>query len=169
MVEILRLGHRIARDKRISTHVCLVSRAFGASKLYYSGQKDSEMEKSVSRIVSEFGGSFEIEYVKSYSKLIEDKKKEGYKLVHLTVYGEPVESLPKNEKILFIVGGEKVPGEVYELTDHNVSVGNQPHSEVAALAISLYEFFGKDILSKKFKNSKLEIVPQKRDKKIIEK
>ena len=70
---------------------------------------------------------------------------------------------------MFIVGGEKVPGDVYELVDYNVSIGNQPHSEVAALGIILYEHFGKNILSKKFKNSKLEIVPQKKGKKILEK
>jgi len=38
MIEILRLGHRKKRDARLSTHVALVSRAFGASKIYYSGQ-----------------------------------------------------------------------------------------------------------------------------------
>ena len=135
MIEILRLGHRIARDKRISTHVCLVARAFGADKIYYSGQKDSSLENSVSRIVEDFGGDFEVNYVKSYSKLIEDKKKEGYAVVHLTVYGEPVEMISKikKEKMLFIVGGEKVQGDVYELTDYNIAVGNQPHSEVGCI------------------------------------
>ena len=44
MIEVLRLGHRISRDKRISTHVALVARAFGASKIYYTGQKDKSMK-----------------------------------------------------------------------------------------------------------------------------
>ena len=171
MVEVLRLGHRIARDKRISTHVALVARGFGASKLFYSGQKDSSLEKSVSKVVSDFGGKFFVEYVENYSKLIKNKKKEKYIIVHLTVYGEPVETVSKIkcEKVLFVVGGEKVPPEIYELAEYNVSVGNQPHSEVAALAVSLYEFFGKDILNRKFENSKLEIIPQKKGKKIVEK
>jgi tRNA (cytidine56-2'-O)-methyltransferase len=169
MVEVLRLGHRIARDKRISTHVCLVSRAFGASKLYYSGQKDSDMEDSVFKIVKDFGGDFKVEYVTNYSRLIKDKKKNGFKIIHLTVYGEKLDVISQinGKNILFIVGGEKVPGEVYELVDYNISIGNQPHSEVAALSITLYEHFGKDILSKKFKDSKLEIVPQKKGKKIL--
>ncbi|MCL2143761.1 MAG: tRNA (cytidine(56)-2'-O)-methyltransferase, partial [Methanomassiliicoccaceae archaeon] len=41
--------------------------------------------------------------------------------------------------MLVIVGAEKVPPEVYERSDHNISVGNQPHSEIAALSIFLYE------------------------------
>tara|TARA_Y100000310_G_scaffold331110_1_gene404093 strand:+ start:5222 stop:5737 length:516 start_codon:yes stop_codon:yes gene_type:complete len=169
MVEILRIGHRIARDKRISTHVCLVARAFGADKLYYSGQKDSEMENSVFKIVKDFGGSFEVKYVKDYFKLIKDKKKKGFKIVHLTVYGESFKVISnfKDENILFIVGGEKVPAEIYQLVDYNISIGNQPHSEVAALGVVLYEYFGKNILSKKFKNSKLKIIPQKKGKKIL--
>jgi tRNA (cytidine56-2'-O)-methyltransferase len=40
-------------------------------------------------------------------------------------------------KVLVVVGAEKVPSEVYQLADFNVAVGNQPHSEIAALAITL--------------------------------
>ena len=32
-------------------------------------------------------------------------------------------------------------------TDINIAISNQPHSEVAALTMSLYEYFGKDILT----------------------
>ena len=39
-VNVLRLDHRIGRDTRITTHVCLTSRAFGASKIYLSGEED---------------------------------------------------------------------------------------------------------------------------------
>ncbi|MCK7488956.1 MAG: hypothetical protein MZU79_00960 [Anaerotruncus sp.] len=38
---------------------------------------------------------------------------------------------------MIVVGAEKVPPEIYQLADWNVAVGNQPHSEVAALAITL--------------------------------
>ena len=65
MVEVLRLGHRIIRDKRISTHVALVARAFNAKKIYYTGQKDDIMENSVMKVVKNHGGTFEIEYLKS--------------------------------------------------------------------------------------------------------
>ena len=29
MLHVLRLGHRIHRDERLTTHICLVARAFG--------------------------------------------------------------------------------------------------------------------------------------------
>jgi len=32
-LEVLRLGHRPARDKRITTHVCLTARALGATRV----------------------------------------------------------------------------------------------------------------------------------------
>ena len=83
MIEVLRLGHRISRDKRISTHVALVARSFGASKIYYTGQKDKSYEESVKRISREFGGEFEIEYVKKFDNLFKVKT-----VVHLTMYGE---------------------------------------------------------------------------------
>ena len=54
MIEVLRLSHRIGRDPRLSTHVILTARAFGASKTYYSGQKDSNLEESVKRICGNF-------------------------------------------------------------------------------------------------------------------
>ena len=33
-IEILRIGQRVLRDDRVTTHVALVARAFGASKIY---------------------------------------------------------------------------------------------------------------------------------------
>ncbi len=49
-VYILRLGHRISRDKRISTHCGLVSRAFGANGIIYAGEKDKDLMKSVKNV-----------------------------------------------------------------------------------------------------------------------
>jgi tRNA (cytidine56-2'-O)-methyltransferase len=152
MVEILRLGHRISRDKRISTHVALVARAFGASKLYYTGQKDKSYEESVERVVKEFGGEFSIEHVKKFENLFKGKT-----VVHLTMYGEDFRKKEIKGDILVVVGGEKVPPEVYELADYNVGVTNQPHSEVGALAVFL------DHLSKnkypEFKDGKVRVKP----------
>ena len=34
-ISVLRLGHRLVRDDRVSTHVGLVARAFGASEIFY--------------------------------------------------------------------------------------------------------------------------------------
>ncbi len=138
---VLRLGHRLPRDERITTHVCLVARTFGANSIIYSGQKDHSLEKSVENIVENWGGNFTIEHENKPIKRLEKLKKDGYSLVHLTMYGMPIEekkdALKELEKAVVIVGGEKVPPEVYEMADYNIAVGSQPHSEVAALAITL--------------------------------
>jgi tRNA (cytidine56-2'-O)-methyltransferase len=68
-----------------------------------------------------------------------------------------------------LVGSQKVPSEFYsiEVSDFNVAVGNQPHSECAALAIFLDRYFLGKSLGKSFENAKLRIVPQERGKKIV--
>ena len=170
MIEVLRLGHRIIRDKRISTHVSLVARSFGANRLSYSGQRDRKMEEGVFKVVNDFGGNFSIDYIGDYIRFIKDKKEKGYIIAHLTIYGESINDVgnivKKNKNVLFIVGGKKVPKEVYGLADYNISVSLQPHSEVAALAICLYDYFGKNILMKTFKNPNLKIIPKRRGKEI---
>jgi tRNA (cytidine56-2'-O)-methyltransferase len=40
-VTVLRLGHRPERDKRITTHVGLVARAFGAEEMLLAGGGDA--------------------------------------------------------------------------------------------------------------------------------
>ncbi|QQG39854.1 MAG: tRNA (cytidine(56)-2'-O)-methyltransferase [Candidatus Aenigmatarchaeota archaeon] len=140
MITVLRLGHRPGRDSRISTHVGLVARAFGASSVVYSGLKDEKMMSSVRKVSEGFGGEFSVTYAKDWRNVVE--RFDGLK-VHLTMYGEPFETkiaeIKKAKNVLIVVGGEKVPGEIYGLADANVSVTKQPHSEVAALAVVLYE------------------------------
>lgn len=167
MIEVLRLDHRIHRDPRISTHLALISRAFGASKIYYSGDKDSGMEETVNKITDEFGGPFSIEHIKDEFKFIKEKKKNN-KIVHLTVYGlkvqEEIKNIKKFDNILVIVGGSKVPGEIYGLADFNIAVTQQPHSELAALTIFLDKYFDSKELDKKFSNPKSIVMPQKQGK-----
>ena len=163
-IEVLRLNHRIGRDPRISTHVCLTARAFGASKIYYSGQKDSKMEGSINKITERFGGPFEIEYTKNDIGLVVNKKKEGFLIIHLTMYGKDFrryKNKTKNKNILIIVGGEKVESEFYNLAGYNLSITNQPISEVSALGIYLYEIFG---YRKKFSNVKVKIIGKEKGK-----
>src|SRR3989344_5843283 len=163
-IEILRLNHRIGRDARVSTHVALTARALCAYKIYYSGDKDNSMEQSVGKITEKFGGPFEIEYLKNEIGLIKEKKKQGFTIIHLTMYGKDFLSYKnkiKNKKLLVIVGGEKVEGEFYQLSDYNLSVTDQPISEVSALGIFLYEIAG---YNKDFKNLKLKVIGQERGK-----
>lgn len=136
------MGHRRKRDERLTTHVCLVARAFGADRVLVS-ERDQELEGTVADVVRRFGGSFEVRTGVKWRGHIKDFK--GTK-VHLTMYGMPLkEALAgirdhwkgADRDMLVIVGSEKVPGEVYRMADFNVAVGNQPHSEAAALAIFL--------------------------------
>ena len=70
--------------------------------------------------------------------------------------------------MLIVVGGMKVPGEVYDLADWNVAVTSQPHSEVSALAVFLHELFGGRELGAVFGDARLRIVPQTRGKSVEE-
>jgi tRNA (cytidine56-2'-O)-methyltransferase len=166
---VLRLSHRLPRDERISTHVCLVARAFGANSIVYSGQHDSGLEDSVKRISENWGGEFSISYEKNAIKFIKNCKNSGYSIVHLTMYGMPigakVQEIKKQKNLLIIVGSEQVPGEIYELADFNIAITNQPHSEVAALAITLDRLFNDEQLEKDFKG-KIKIIPSEKGKKI---
>ncbi len=164
MIEVLRLNNRIGRDPRISTHVALTARAFGVSRIYYSGDKDSSLEESINKVTKKFGGSFEIEYTKDDVKLVKEKKNKGFLIAHLTMYGKDFRKYKnklKNKKLLIIVGGEKVEPEFYKISDYNLSTTNQPISEVSALGVFLYEIHG---YHNKFKNAKLVIVGKERGK-----
>ncbi len=172
LIEILRLGHRLPRDERISTHVALVARAFGASAIAYTGQHDAGLEDSVVRICTRWGGKSPVSYEKSAVSFIKSKKRDGFSIIHLTMYGMPLmEKMPemkKQEKILIVVGSEQVPAEIYQLADYNISVTNQPHSEVAALAITLDRLMdGKELAGLDF-DGEISITPSERGKIINE-
>jgi len=171
-VYVLRLGHRIERDKRVSTHVGLVARAFGASGIIYAGDRDDEMMSSVINVVDRWGGDgFKVSYTQSWRKIIEDWRVGGGCVVHLTMYGIPVddviELIRRCRDILVIVGSEKVPREVYQLSDYNVSIGSQPHSEVAALAIFLDRLFQGRELKIIYTDAKIAIIPSPRGKAVL--
>ena len=60
---------------------------------------------------------------------------------------------------MIVVGAEKVPGDVYGLADYNVAVGNQPHSEIAALALFMDKLQEGKSLMHEFKGGELKIIP----------
>lgn len=168
MITVLRIGHRISRDKRITTHVALVARAFGADKIIID-TKDNKIEDNVRSICARFGGDFKIESGVDKKKII---KEWGGVIVHLTMYGEKlnksIDEIGKNKDLLVIIGAEKVPPQIYEMADFNVSVGNQPHSEVAALAVFLDRYNMGRWNEKQF-NGKIEILPSNKGKKVVSK
>ncbi|MBC7081198.1 MAG: HDIG domain-containing protein [Thermoplasmatales archaeon] len=164
-VIVYRYGHRIERDKRMTTHVALAARAFGADGIFVD-RKDEELEKRIRKVIERFGGNFFIESGIDWKKLI---KEWNGKIIHLTMYGEKIENvieeIKKFENILVIVGSEKVPGEFYEISDYNVAIGNQPHSEVSSIAIFLHMLNGGEWMKRNF-GGVIKIIPSKKGKKL---
>ena len=86
------------------------------------------------------------------------------------MYGEDINTInskiQKEEEILVVVGAEKVPRDIYEKADYNVSIGTQPHSEISALAILLDRIQQGEQFNKKFSDSKRVIIQSKSGKNV---
>ena len=89
------------------------------------------------------------------------------------MYGEKIDDVAKeirkNKNILIVVGAEKVPRTIYEKSDFNISVSNQPHSEISALAIVLDRLHKGKQFDMKFDNHTRRIIPTKKGKKVVTK
>ncbi|MFP4005610.1 MAG: tRNA (cytidine(56)-2'-O)-methyltransferase [Candidatus Hadarchaeia archaeon] len=169
---VLRMGHRPGRDERTSTHVALVSRALGADRIVYDGWNAERVKESLDRVNEKWGGSFSVEGGESWRKFIKDWKNDGGTVVHLTMYGlsinDEIQGIRKSDDVLVVVGAEKVPREVYDLADFNVAVSNQPHSEIAALAVFLDRFYKGDELDRTFNGAERRIEPSGSGKNVKE-
>jgi tRNA (cytidine56-2'-O)-methyltransferase len=170
-VKVVRVGHRYVRDYRTLTHLCLVSRALGAEAVYLE-EVEKELERTVGEVNRTWGGGFAVLQGK-WKRLFQDAKAEGRTVVHLTMYGAPLQDeiakLREHESFLLAVGGPKVPGEVYKLADYNIAVTSQPHSEIAALAITVHELQEGEELKKVFGDYKLKIIPSAKGKQVEQK
>ena len=173
---VLRWGHR-PRDFRVTTHVALTARVFGANGLILSDVEDYEIKTTVASITKDWGGEFSIEIGKPWREAVQEWRRSGGIVVHLTMYGENVETSNvverirgSSKKILVLVGSQKVPREFYskEISDFNVSIGNQPHSEVAALAVFLDRLYQGRELDRTFEKARLRVVPTPHGKHLIE-
>jgi len=170
-VTVLRLGHRPGRDERMTTHVGLTARALGADKVVLANAARNQAD-TVIDITDRFGGPFDVASTEEPKRLIRDF--EG-RVVHLTMYGEPVQDIEDDvreahteEPLLVVVGAEKVPFEVYEHADWNVGVTNQPHSEVASLAVFLDRLFEGQELDREWENPDRVVVPQETGKRVVD-
>ena len=167
-IEVLRIGQRVVRDDRVTTHVALVSRAFGAKKIFMD-EVNPEIKDTLEKINHTWGGDFQIEIIDNWKPLLKEKKKTS-KIVHLTMYGESINKISNQikaeEDILIVVGAEKVPREVYDFADYNVSIGNQPHSEISALAVLLDRIQNGEQFSKTYEGAKRTIIPTNQGKKV---
>ena len=169
IIEVVRIGQRVVRDDRVTTHVALVSRSFGAQKIFMT-EVNPEIKDTLEKINKTWGGNFIVEFIENWKSIIKKKKEEGFKIIHLSMYGQKINDvqmqLRTEEKMLVVVGAEKVPREIYELADYNVGVGSQPHSEISALAILLDRIQNGEQFEKVFPDAKRKIIPTKKGKNV---
>ncbi len=167
-ITVIRLSERAYRDQRITTHCALVARAWGAERIILSNDTDPHIRETINTINEEFGGTFMVEYEEKLLNRIKEMKKKGHTIVHLTMYGEkPLIHLPKikkMKKVVLVIGSEKVPKEVYNVADYNISITRQPHSEVAALAVFLHYLKGGSEEGLKFSHARKRVIPNPRGK-----
>ena len=73
---------------RITTHAALVSRAFGSDKIYMT-EVDNSIKETLKEIAKRWGGKYDfaIEIIEDWRKVVKNWKKEGGKVVLLTMYG----------------------------------------------------------------------------------
>ncbi|MFC7096322.1 tRNA (cytidine(56)-2'-O)-methyltransferase [Halobaculum marinum] len=172
-VVVLRYGHRPGRDDRMTTHVGLTARALGADRVVLPDNAGQSAE-TIRDITDRFGGPFAVELrddQRAYTRNWEGT------VVHLTMYGERVQdvetdiradSVDVDAPLLVVVGGEKVPFDFYEEADYNVGVTNQPHSEVAGLAVFLDRLFEGAELEREWEDADRVVLPQATGKKVVD-
>jgi tRNA (cytidine56-2'-O)-methyltransferase len=158
--------------------VALAARALGASSFIMVDISDNKVRETVEKVISRWGGNFRFEMGKTWKSVIKEWRNKKGVTVHLTAYGENIQTSDVMQRIwatgkdvMIIVGSQKVPSQFFSeaISDFNVAVGNQPHSECSSLAVFLDRFFRGQELSKDFSdNAKMKIVPQVRGKKVIE-
>ncbi len=170
VIEVVRIGQRVVRDDRVTTHVALVARAFGATRIYMN-EINPEIKDTLNKINNIWGGDFSIEFMDSWKSIVKLKKENNFKIIHLTMYGENINDvqtkLMTEENLLVVVGAEKVPREIYEFADYNVAIGNQPHSEISGLAILLDRIQKGAQFNKVFENAQRRIIPTKQGKNVV--
>ncbi|MFX1565065.1 MAG: tRNA (cytidine(56)-2'-O)-methyltransferase [Promethearchaeota archaeon] len=171
-IVVLKLDHRPERDKRITTHVGLTARAFGATEFWVSGLKDPKISETIQKVTSQWGNqAFKTTSSVKWRNRIQEWKEQQGAIIHLTMYGlhvdEVIEQIRSSQQpLLIVVGGPKVPSEIFHLADFNVAIGHQPHSEVAALALFLDRLFEGRSLYQKFSDAKIEIQPTNHGKQV---
>jgi len=171
-VYVLRIGHRPERDKRITTHVGLVARAFGANGFVLADICDEHVMASLRSVLERWGGVMELKCGVSGKTYVREWRRAGGEVIHLTMYGLHVDDVigairESRRPKLIVVGAEKVPPFYYEEADYNVAIGNQPHSEIAALAVFLDRLYMGEELRIEFPGAKLRVEPSPRGKKVV--
>jgi tRNA (cytidine56-2'-O)-methyltransferase len=109
----------------------------------YLHPRDDALAERIGSVTRRWGGEFAVVPVDDWKSVV---RSFPGTVVHLTMYGLPLErSLPRiarSRRVLLVVGGAKVPADLYREATYNVAVGHQPHSEVAAVAVTLERLLG---------------------------
>ena len=128
---------------------------------------DAETARRLQSVSDRWGGGFRVEGIEDWKSFVRNFSGDS---VHLTMYGQPLDRvlprLQKAESVLAIVGGAKVPAELFRRATYNVAVGSQPHSEVAALAILLDRLIGSPPPGH-WQGAHFSVVPRARGKKVL--
>jgi tRNA (cytidine56-2'-O)-methyltransferase len=134
----------------------------------YLAASDKGIVESIADVTGRWGGDFFCGDNVKWRSCIKEWKAQGGVVVHLTMYGlnlpDVIEEIRPSEKILVIVGAEKVPGDIYGLADYNVAVTSQPHSEISSLALFLDHLFAGTELRNAFPGAQIRIIPSKAGK-----
>lgn len=166
---MLRIGQRLVRDDRVTTHVALVARAFGARRIFMD-EINEDIKDTIKEINASMGGDFEVVLIDDWRRLLR-RYAQSTKIVHLTMYGERIgdvqERIRQENDILVVVGASKVPRAVYDMADYNVAIGSQPHSEISALAILLDRIQDGHQLDAEFSGARRRIIPTRNGKSVI--
>ena len=137
--------------------------------------KDNEVKKALEKTVTTWGGAFAFEMGRPWKQIVKEWRSKGGIIVHLTAYGENIHISDVIERIrslgrdvLVVVGSQKVPKEFFssDVSDFNVAVGNQPHSEISSLAVFLDRLYQGKELGMEFNGARLRIIPQKHGKRV---
>lgn len=170
-IVVLRLGHRPGRDDRMTTHVALTARALGADRVVLPAHATDATE-TARDVTDRFGGSFVVETTDTPRDPLHSWTGVA---VHLTMYGFPIEAVTDQirtetttDPLLVAVGSEKVPFDVYEAATYNVAVTNQPHSEVAALAVALDRLYNGATADREWPGASKRVVPQETGKRVTD-
>lgn len=171
-VIIIRYGHRMLRDRRMSTHIALIGRALGADGMILTNYTSEKVQKTIDEVNKRWGGDFFVETGIDWRDILNEIDHRSDLLVHLTMYGlklnqEIINDIQTSSKNIYVfLGSQKVPGEIYEEADYNIAISNQPQSECGALAIFIDRLFEGKTLYQQFDDAKLRIIPQSHGKEV---
>jgi len=72
-IEVLSIGQRVVRDDRVTTHVALVARSFGAQKIYMN-EVNPEIKHTISALTKLGAAILKLKLFQNGKKLLRKRK-----------------------------------------------------------------------------------------------